>query len=163
MRRRAWVLLAMLGVLAVGLPATASPPWPDATVVAVVDGDTVRVRLNGHVERVRYIGVDTPEVRHPTRGEEPGGREAAAANRRLVAGQRVRLELDVQERDRHGRLLAYVWVGDLMVNAELVRGGWGQVFTVPPNVRHQALLRALEREAREARRGLWGRAPGRLG
>jgi micrococcal nuclease len=67
----------------------------------------------------------------------------------------VRLELDVRARDQYGRLLAYVWVGDLMVNAELVRLGYAQVMTVPPNVRHQALFVKLQREARAAGRGLW--------
>jgi micrococcal nuclease len=73
----------------------------------------------------------------------------------LVGGRRVRLELDVQERDRYGRLLAYVWIGDLMINAELVRRGYAQVMTVPPNVRYQALFLRLQRDARGAGRGLW--------
>jgi len=116
------------------------------------------VRIGARVEKVRYIGVNTPEVHHPTRGEEPGGREAAEVNRRLVEGQAVRLELDVQERDRYGRLLAYVWIGDLMINAELVRLGYAQVMTIPPNVRYQEVFLKLQREAREAGRGLWRRA-----
>lgn len=123
-------------------------------VVRVVDGDTILVRLGERVEKVRYIGIDTPEV-GGRGGPEPGAAEAAALNRALVEGRRVRLELDVQERDRYGRLLAYVWVGDLMVNAELVRRGYAQVMTVPPNVRHQALFRRLQRDARQAGRGLW--------
>jgi micrococcal nuclease len=127
-----------------------------ATVVRVVDGDTIEVRLpQGRTEKVRYIGMDTPEIHHPQRGEEPGGRRAAAVNRRLTDGQSVRLELDVQERDRYRRLLAYVYVGDVMINAELVRLGYAQVMTIPPNVRHAELFRKLEREARENARGLW--------
>ena len=126
----------------------------------VVDGDTVHVRLGGAVEKVRYIGIDTPETNHPTRGEEPGGRAATAANSRLVSDRPVRLEPDVQLRDRYGRLLAYVWVkrpdgGELMVNAELVRLGYAAVMTAPPNVRHAELFRKLAAEAREHRRGLW--------
>ena len=127
----------------------------EGTAVRVVDGDTIHVKLGQRIEKVRYIGVNTPESHHPTRGEEPGSREAAEMNRRLVAGQRVRLELDVRARDRHGRLLAYVWVGDLMVNAELVRLGYAQVMTVPPNLKHQELFVKLQREARDAGRGLW--------
>ena len=80
---------------------------------------------------------------------------AATVNRGLVEGRRVRLELDVRTRDRWGRLLAYVWAGDTMVNAELVRLGYAQVMTVPPNVRYQELFVKLQREAREAGRGLW--------
>jgi micrococcal nuclease len=138
----------------------AAPPARslDGSVVKVVDGDTIHVQVDGRIEKVRYIGVNTPEVHHPAKGEEAGGREAAAVNRALVTGRQVRLELDVQERDRHGRLLAYAWVGDVMINAELVRRGYAQVMTVPPNVRHQALFLALQREAREAGRGLWRRA-----
>ena len=129
-------------------------------VVKLVDGDTVWVRLADRVEKVRYIGVDTPEVHHPTRGEEPGGREAAEVNRRLVDGKAVRLEPDVQLRDRYGRLLAYVWVKgndgrELMVNAELVRLGYARIMTVPPNVRHVEMLRKLQVDAREHHRGLW--------
>jgi micrococcal nuclease len=129
-------------------------------VVRVVDGDTVHVRLADRVEKVRYIGIDSPETHHPTRGEEPGARVATAVNGRLVGNWPVRLEPDVQLRDRYGRLLAYVWVKradgvEVMVNAELVRLGYAQVMTVPPNVRHAEMFRKLAAEAREQRRGLW--------
>jgi micrococcal nuclease len=148
-----WLLpLVLISLLAA--PAADGQP-PAGSVIRVVDGDTIHVQLGDRVEKVRYIGVDTPELRHPRRGEEPGGRAAAEMNRRLVGGRRVRLERDVQSRDRHGRLLAYVWIGGVMVNAELVRLGYAQVITVPPNVRHQELFLKLQREAREAGRGLW--------
>jgi micrococcal nuclease len=144
----------LLLVFALVLPAAAQSAL-EGTVTRIVDGDTIHVDVGGRVEKVRYIGVNTPEVHHPRKGEEPGGRAAAAVNRDLVSGRRVRLELDAQARDRHGRLLAYVWVADTMVNAELVRRGFAQVMTVPPNVRHQALFLKLQREARESGRGLW--------
>jgi micrococcal nuclease len=151
-------------------PSPSSPsPYPlpngergelSGLVVRTVDGDTVWVRLAGGVEKVRYIGIDTPEVHHPTRGEEPGGRAATEINRGLVGERSVRLEPDVQLRDRYGRLLAYVWVKradgvEVMVNAELVRLGYAQVMTVPPNVRHAEMFRKLAAEAREHHRGLW--------
>jgi micrococcal nuclease len=145
------VALALLLVSAAVSAATL-----DGSVVRVVDGDTIHVRVGERVEKVRYIGVNTPEVHHPRKGEEPGGRDAMAVNRTLVSGRRVRLETDVQERDRYGRLLAYVWIGDTMVNAELLRRGYAQVMTIPPNVRHQALFVKLQREAREGGQGLWG-------
>lgn len=154
MARLARPLAPLLVLLALALPALAQPAL-EGPVVRIVDGDTIHVRLGERVERVRYIGVNTPEVHHPSKGEEPGGRAAALVNRQLVGGRRVRLELDVQPRDRYGRLLAYVWVDDTMVNAELVRRGFAQVMTVPPNVRHQPLFLKLQREAREAGRGLW--------
>jgi micrococcal nuclease len=152
----AWALALLVGVLCTSAPAWAeAPPVLEGTVVRIVDGDTIHVRLADRIEKVRYIGVNTPELHHPTRREEPGGREARDVNRGLVEGRRVRLEVDVQSRDRYGRLLAYVWVGAVMINAELVRLGFAQVMTVPPNVRHQALFVKLQRDARAARRGLW--------
>jgi micrococcal nuclease len=147
-------LLPVIVVLGLVLPAAAQSVL-EGPVIRIVDGDTIHVRVDGRVEKVRYIGVNTPEVHHPRKGEEPGGRAAAAVNRDLVNGRRVRLELDAQSRDRYGRLLAYVWVDDTMINAELVRRGFAQVMTVPPNVRHQSLFLKLQREAREAGRGLW--------
>ena len=150
--RRAASLALLLVVLCASL---ASADALVGTVVRVVDGDTIHVRVGERVEKVRYIGVNTPEVHHPRKGEEPGGRDAMAINRTLVERRHVRLETDVQARDRYGRLLAYVWVGETMVNAELVRRGYAQVMTIPPNVRHQALFVKLQREAREGARGLW--------
>lgn len=154
-RSAAFLAVALLLVAATAAPVAAR----EATVVRVVDGDTIHVRVGERVEKVRYIGVNTPEVRHPRKGEEPGGREALAVNRGLVEGRRVRLETDVQARDRYGRLRAYVWVGDVMINAELVRRGYAQVMTIPPNVRHQALFLRLQREARARGDGLWRSGP----
>ena len=152
-------LVALLLVLVLAAPAWAVQGRAiEGVVVRVVDGDTIHVRVGERLEKVRYIGVNTPEVRHPQLGEQPGGREAWDVNRRLVSGRRVRLELDVQPRDRYGRLLAYVWVGETMVNAELVGRGYAQVMTVPPNVRYQDLFLRLQRDARQAGRGLWGPA-----
>ena len=153
------MLSALLASLALLLGA--APVWAqsattlEGTVVRAVDGDTAQVRIGHRVEKVRYIGVNTPEIHHPRKGEEPGGRQAHAVNRELVEGKRVRLELDVQSRDRYGRLLAYVWRHGTMINAELVRLGYAQVMTVPPNVRYQDLFLKLQRDARLAGRGLW--------
>jgi len=142
----------LLPLLAAG---AASAATIEGTVVRIVDGDTIYVRLADRVEKIRYIGVNAPEIHHPLKGQEPGGREAAAVNRHLVGGRHVRLELDVRTRDRYGRLLAYIWVGDTMINAELVRRGYAQVMTVPPNVKYQEMFVTLQREARHAGRGLW--------
>jgi micrococcal nuclease len=134
-----------------------APPGVDVPVERVVDGDTIRVTYEGRSERVRYIGVDTPETVHPRKGVERFGPEASEANRRLVQGETVRLVFDVEERDRYGRLLAYVYLRDgTFVNARLVEQGYAQVMTVPPNVRHQERFLALQRNARESGRGLWG-------
>ncbi len=127
-------------------------------MVEVVDGDTIRVDIGGKVYPVRYIGMDAPETRVPEQPAEPYGPEASAKNAELVAGETVRLEKDVSETDRYGRLLRYVWVGDVMVNAELVRLGFARVSTFPPDVKYQDLFLRTEREARAAGRGLWGTA-----
>jgi micrococcal nuclease len=103
-----------------------------ASVLKIVDGDTIDVRLEGCTVRVRSIGVNTPETSHPMKGVEPFGKEAKEATRRLVEGQTVRLERDVEQYDRYGLLLAYVDVGDTMVNAEWVRQGYTRVATFPP-------------------------------
>jgi micrococcal nuclease len=126
-------------------------------VVRVTDGDTIRVALPGRVERVRYIGVDTPESVKPDTPVQCYARRAAAANARLMGGERVRLVLDVEPRDRFGRLLAYVYrVRDgLFVNDALVRGGFARTLTIPPNVRFAERFAALARRARRAGRGLW--------
>jgi micrococcal nuclease len=127
------------------------------SVVKVVDGDTIHVQVGDTREKVRYIGVDTPETKHPTKGVQCFGQKASEFNASLVAGERVRLVRDVEERDRYGRLLAYVYrVRDgLFVNAELARLGYAQPLSIPPDVRFADRFAALAREAREQGRGLW--------
>ena len=123
-------------------------------VVDVIDGNTILVNMGERSETVRYIGIITQEHRRPVGPEALPG-EAIQANRQLVGRQQVRMELDTLERDRDGRLLAYVYVADRMVNAELVRRGSAEVMTIQPNVRHRDLFVTLEQEARDNRRGLW--------
>jgi len=130
----------------------------EGRVVHVVDGDTIDVNLGGKIFRVRYIGVDTPETVHPSQPVECMGREASAFNKQLVEGKIVRLEKDISETDKYGRLLRYIYVGETFVNAELVRQGLAQVSTYPPDVKYQDLYLQLQREARAAGRGLWGGA-----
>lgn len=116
----------------------------------IIDGDTIDVEMGGRVYRVRYIGIDAPE-----RGTYYY-QEATDANAALVEGQEVILVKDVSETDRFGRLLRYVYLLDgTFVNAELVRRGFAQVATFPPDVRHQELYLQLQQEARDAGSGLW--------
>lgn len=130
------------------------------TVLRVIDGDTIEVDIAGTPTSVRYIGIDTPETVHPTRGEEPFGREASNANKRMVEGRTVLLVKDVSETDRYGRLLRYVFVeestGLVFVNLELVRQGFAHASSYPPDVAHQSEFADAERQAREVGLGLWG-------
>lgn len=120
--------------------------------VRVVDGDTLA--LDGE-ERVRLIGVDTPETKDPRRPVEYFGQEATAFTRRLAEGRRVRLGYDQQRQDRYGRTLAYVYLENgTFLNAEIIRQGYGHAYTRFP-FRYLEEFRAYEREARESGRGLW--------
>jgi micrococcal nuclease len=133
-----------------------SPTKVTAEVTRVVDGDTVEADIDGREEDVRYIGVDTPESVKPDSPVECFGPEAADFNRKLVEGETVRLELGEEQRDPYDRLLAYVYVDDTFVNAELVRHGYATTLTIPPNDRFADRFAELEREAGAAGRGLWG-------
>lgn len=128
-----------------------------AQVIRVVDGDTAVVMIAGREERLRYIGIDTPESVKPGTPVECFGKEAARRNEQLTGGREVRLEIGREPRDRYGRLLAYVRLGNLMVNAELVRGGYARSLTIPPNDRYASTFKRLERQAETAGAGLWGR------
>ena len=132
------------------------PRSAQAYVSRVVDGDTVEVRLGGSEEDVRYIGVDTPETVKPGEPVQCFGKRASGFNHRLVEGERVRLVFDEERRDVYGRLLAYVYLGDRFVNADLVRLGLARTLTIPPNDRFAGRFKRLEIAAARAGRGLWG-------
>lgn len=138
-------------------PKLASPVT--ARVVRVVDGDTIAVRVGSRLERVRYIGVDTPETVKPSSPVQCFGKRASAFNGRLVGGRSVRLRFDRELRDRYGRLLAYVFVGERFVNAELVRRGYATTLRIPPNDSRAPQLASLERAAMRRGRGLWAACP----
>jgi micrococcal nuclease len=167
--RSSLVRLPVVAVVATATLLSCGQSLPEeGRVKRVIDGDTIEL-ADGRL--VRYAGIDTPEVRRRARpgdrewrpggGErwvvdpEPFGQAATDANAELVGGRRVRLEYDVQTHDRVGRLLAYVYVGDVMVNAELLSLGVARPLTIPPNVKYAERFRALADEARQARRGLW--------
>lgn len=130
----------------------------EVRVLRVVDGDTIVVRLaSGRVERVRYIGIDTPESVRPGTPVQCFAKAAARENARLVGVGPVRLVADAERRDRYGRLLAYVYARGRFVNAALALGGYARPLTIPPNVAHVHELGAAADAARAAGRGLWGR------
>jgi micrococcal nuclease len=171
MNRHTRPLTVLPLVLLLSLPALAQgdvlrPPSDAevAVVVDVIDGDTIRVeRLDGAVERVRYIGIDTPEVATDDTPAEPWADEAVAANADLVTNAFVTLERDVSDRDQFDRLLRYVWIqrpeGWLMVNGELVAQGLAEARAYEPDTLHQAWLERLEGDARAAGRGMHGIEP----
>lgn len=115
-------------------------------VIRVLDGDTIEIEGG---ERVRYLGINAPE------SGQPFSTEATRENERLVAGHIVNLEFDVQTRDRYQRLLAYIWVGNILINKEIVNNGYAVSETIQPNVKYQDLILEAERQARESCRGLW--------
>ncbi|MGH9870226.1 MAG: thermonuclease family protein [Candidatus Polarisedimenticolia bacterium] len=128
-----------------------------ARVVAVVDGDTIKVELSSSVETIRLIGVDTPETVHPQKPVEHFGKEASAFTNRMAIGKIVRLEGDADgaNRDKYGRLLRYVFLPDgKLLNAEIIAQGYGFAYTRFPFTRMEE-FRGLERQARESNLGLW--------
>ena len=155
MRVLPWVVL-LAGVTAL-LLIDAPHRSESAQVTRVVDGDTVEVRLEGRSERVRLIGIDTPESVDPDTPVQCFAKAAAAETRRLLAGRAVALRFDAERRDRYGRLLAYVYRNDdrLFVNAALVARGYARTLTIRPNVAHAAQFARLARAARGRGLGLW--------
>jgi len=134
------------------LPLSGCIAPPETVLVTeVIDGDTITIAGG---DRVRYIGIDTPEI-HPQ--VEAFGQEAWQANRELVEGKRVRLERDVSETDKYGRLLRYVWVDSTMVNAELVRRGLAEAKAYPPDTKYRSYLEQVEAEPKRAGRGMWAK------
>ena len=176
---RWWVLLVVVAAVLAGCGGGAAGPrlrtsaaerasWPRAPADAVrarvervVDGDTFVATVGGHRERIRIIGVDTPETVAPGRPVQPYGREASGFAKHELTGRTVSLAGDVEPRDRYGRLLAYVWLPDgTFWNALLAAEGYAQQLTIPPNVAYAGLFRDLVAEARRGDRGLWARAGG---
>ena len=148
MNGKVWLLALIICLL----PLSACIPPPEtATVTRVIDGDTIII---GSGQKVRYIGIDTPEVQPEP---EAYGMEAWNANRRLVEGKKVRLERDVSETDKYGRLLRYVYVDKIFVNAELVRLGLAEAKSYPPDTKNQKYLEGLEAVARETGWGMWAK------
>lgn len=124
----------------------------DFKVVRVIDGDTVEIEGG---QKIRYIGIDTPETVHPDKSVQCFGKEASAKNKELVLGKSVSLEKDISQTDKYGRLLRYVYVGDVFVNDYLVRQGFAKSSSYPPDIKHQEEFRQAELEAGQNNRGLW--------
>ena len=142
----------------------AAAPTDTGVVVAVIDGDTIDVDLAGRTERVRLLGIDTPESVDPDRPVECHGPEASALTRSLLPdGTQVRLERDEEARDRYGRLLAYVFRVDdgVFVNEAILAAGEAEILSIEPNHAYAGQLAAVADAARRADLGLWGGCPAR--
>ena len=149
------------------IPLGPSYSYDDIGVKRVVDGDTLLLE-NG--ERVRLIGIDTPEMHESDKlyrdakrtNQDAGaikqlGRQSYEFTKKLIEGKRVKLEFDVENQDRYGRLLAYVYLKDgTFVNAEIIKQGYASLMSIPPNVKYADMFKKLYAEARENHRGLWG-------
>jgi len=123
--------------------------------VRVIDGDTIEVLINGEMYKVRYSGIDTPEMNDPRPDIQAVAEEATLVNRSLVEGKAVELERDVSETDQYDRLLRYVRVGDTFVNAELVAGGYAWVESYSPDVKYEDLFLELQTKAQEGHLRVW--------
>lgn len=143
--------------------------FPEATIVRVVDGDTVEVSVEGNTYKLRMIGVNTPETKHPKKGVEFFGKEASAFTTEQLTGKTVYLQKDVSETDKYGRLLRYIWIQrpgtdeptadeikSLMFNSILVANGYANSSSYAPDIKYQDIFKELERPAREQGWGLWG-------
>ncbi|KKT40354.1 hypothetical protein A3K29_03080 [Candidatus Collierbacteria bacterium RIFOXYB2_FULL_46_14] len=121
-------------------------------VVRIIDGDTFEI--NGGI-KVRLIGVDTPEMKNKNKTVDCFAREASQKLGSLISGHEVRLEKDISETDKYGRLLRYVYLGDEMINDTLVKEGYAKIATFPPDVKNAGLFLSSEKFARESKLGLW--------
>ncbi|HEX4982963.1 MAG TPA: thermonuclease family protein [Ilumatobacteraceae bacterium] len=164
-----WIPVGLLGACtsaAAGPPASTasgSVAQANAVVEAVVDGDTIDVRIDGDEERVRLIGIDTPETKKPDTPVECFGPEATAFTQSLLApGTPVRLERDVVGRDDYGRLLAYLYRASdgILVNYEIVRQGFARPLTIPPNDSYAEQFVQAARAAERDDAGLWSNCRG---
>lgn len=128
----------------------------EATVVHVVDGDTIDVQFkDGRKERVRMLLIDTPETKHPRLGVQPFGPEASGFTKNVLYQKQVVLEMDVSERDKYGRILAYVWLENENVNRKLLEQGLARVAIFPPDIKYLDEFEEVQEEARQSKRGIW--------
>ncbi|PLT33786.1 thermonuclease family protein [Bacillus sp. V5-8f] len=126
-----------------------------ATVTNVVDGDTIDVKINNKEERVRLLLIDTPETKHPSKPIQPYGPEAFDHTKHELLGKQVGLEKDVSERDRYGRMLAYIWVDGELYNETLIKKGLARVATFPPDVKYVNRFIEKQKEAQKKGVGIW--------
>jgi micrococcal nuclease len=159
MRLGKWILALMLtGTILAGCsPATVSSSSgrEKAKVVKIVDGDTFEVEIGGKKEKIRLIGVDTPETKKPNTPIMYYGKEASDYTKKRLDQKTIELEWDVDKYDQYKRMLAYVWIGDELFNRTLVQEGYARIATFPPNVKYVELFKKDQEDARKKEKGLW--------
>jgi micrococcal nuclease len=159
MRIRKWLLLfVLMGSMLAGCSSatvTTSSGREKVKVERVVDGDTFEVEIGGKKEKLRLIGVDTPETKKPNTPVMYYGKEASDYTKKRLEKKTVELEWDVDKYDQYKRLLAYVWIGDELFNRTLVQEGYARIATFPPNVKYVDLFKKDQEEARKKEKGLW--------
>ncbi|MCM3130139.1 MULTISPECIES: thermonuclease family protein [unclassified Paenibacillus] len=127
-----------------------------ATLIEVIDGDTLHVEVEGREEKVRLLLIDTPETVHPQKEVQPFGKDASNFVKKQTNKGDIELELDVSERDKYGRLLAYVWVNDKMLNEQLLEYGLARVaYIYPPNTKYVDQFEEIQKTAQKASKGIW--------
>lgn len=128
-------------------------------VISVTDGDTFKINYNGEEKKIRLIGVDTPESVSPNKEKNNNyGKEASNYTKGRLEGKYIFLEFDVQQTDKYGRFLAYVYLEDgTMYNKELLEKGYAQVATYPPNVKYVEVFEEIQKKARENKIGFWAK------
>ena len=156
-------ILAFVFILNTVARRSSAPYAAEPTVIEVIDGDTIDVRIGYKRQRIRLVGIDTPETKDPRKPVQCFGHEASNHTAQLLPrGTIVRLEHDLEEHDIYNRLLAYVWRASdgLFVNLDLVTGGFADILSIAPNTAHADEFRAAMTAAKAAPRGLWATCGG---
>lgn len=155
------IAAAILGLAGWLYPTLTDKPEPtvpgkNAVVLRVIDGDTLKIKYEGKTERLRMIGIDTPESVHKDESRNvPEGKVASDYTKQQLEGKTIRVETDVEPRDHYGRLLGYVYLDGKMFNKTLLQLGYARLDTVPPNVKYEADFVKLQQQAREHNVGFW--------
>jgi micrococcal nuclease len=151
------VLMMMVMMLINGCASHKSTAFNQALVKVerVVDGDTIEIKLGGKKEKVRLIGIDTPETKKPNTPVMYYGKEASAYTKKRLEQQTISLEWDVDRRDKYDRLLAYVWIDNELFNETLIKEGYARLSTFPPNVKYVSLFTKAQEQARKQGSGIW--------
>lgn len=151
-----WMIAIVILLLSAGCAQQTDSSLITAQVTRVVDGDTVKVNLDGKEETVRLLLIDTPETVHPSKSVQPFGPEASSFVKELLNGADIQLELDIGERDKYGRLLAYLYVDDQMVNEMLLEKGLARVaYVFEPNTKYVDEFYEIQKQAQQQEIGIW--------